>query len=78
LHSKELNIQKQKAKKNNNNFFFFKLGRDQFRLYENTPRLSEKFIAWAKVVQRAKSIFAWAKILSLAIIPPRLGERFLA
>jgi len=56
LHSKGVNIQKQKAKKKV--FFFFKLGRDQFRSGENIPRLSENFIAWAKVVQRARSIFA--------------------
>jgi len=30
----------------------------KFRPGENTYRLSEKFIAWAKVVQRARSIFA--------------------
>jgi len=59
LHFKELNIQKQKAKK-----FFFLAWARPISPGRNTPRLSEKFIAWAKVVQRARSIFAWAKILS--------------
>jgi len=62
LHSKRVKHSETKSKKRN--FFFFKLGRDQFRPGENTPCLSEKFIAWAKVVQRARSIFAQAKILS--------------
>jgi len=40
---------------------------DQFRPGENTPRLSEKFIAWAKIVQKAGSFFVLAKILSLGL-----------
>jgi len=60
LHSKRAKHSETKGQKK---IFFFKLGRDQFRPGENTPRLSEKFIAWAKVVQRARFIFAWAKIL---------------
>jgi len=65
LHSKRAKHSETKSQnKQKKNSFFFRLGRDQFRLGENTPHLSEKFIAWAKVVQRARSIFAWAKILS--------------
>jgi len=43
-------------------------------LGENTPHLNKKFIAWAKVVQRAGSFFALAKILSLGQKISHLGE----